>query len=63
MQFAVAFQQSGSSSTESKLEFRNVDFCGGRKNWRTLRKTLEGRERTNKQFYSHMTLSQTCIDQ
>jgi hypothetical protein len=32
MQFAVAFPQSGSSSTESKLELRNIDFCGGRKN-------------------------------
>jgi hypothetical protein len=43
MQFAVAFPQSGSSSTESKLEFRSVDFCGGRKNRRTGRKTLEAK--------------------
>jgi hypothetical protein len=42
-----------SSSTESKLEFRSVDFCRGRKKWR---KTLEARERTNKQLYSY-----TCM--
>jgi hypothetical protein len=51
----VAFPKSGSSFTESKLEFRGVDFCGGRTNWRTWRKTLEARERTNKQLYSDMT--------
>jgi hypothetical protein len=56
-QLAVAFPQSGSSSTESKLEFRTVDFCGGRKNRKTQRKTFEERERTNKQLYLHMTPS------
>jgi len=30
-----------------KLEFRNVDFLGGRKNRRTQRKTLRARTRTN----------------
>jgi hypothetical protein len=48
MQFAVAFSQSGSSSAESKLEFRSVDFCGGRKNRRSQRKILEAGERTKK---------------
>jgi hypothetical protein len=57
MQLAVEFPQSGSSSTESKLEFRSVDFWGGMKNQRTRRKTLEARERTNKRLYSHMTPS------
>jgi hypothetical protein len=57
MQFAVAFPQSGSSSTESKFEFRSVDFCGGRKNQRTRRKTLEARERINNKLNSHMTPS------
>jgi hypothetical protein len=55
MQFAVAFPQSGSSSNESKLEFRSVDSCGGRKNRAIRRKTPEAMERTNKQLYSHMT--------
>jgi hypothetical protein len=40
------------------LEFRNVDFCGGRKtvelDWR---KTLEARERINNKLNSHMTPS------
>jgi hypothetical protein len=52
--YLLAFPQSGSSSTESKLEFRSVDFCRGRKNRRTQRKTLRAREKTNKQLYSHM---------
>jgi hypothetical protein len=36
-----------------ELEFREVAFCGGRKT-REPRKTLEARERTNKQLNSHM---------
>jgi hypothetical protein len=51
----VTFPQSGSSSTESKFEFRSVDFCEGRKNRRTRRKALEARERTKKQLYSHIS--------
>jgi hypothetical protein len=35
--------------SETELEFRNVDFYGGR----TRRKTLVARERTNKQLNSH----------
>jgi hypothetical protein len=33
------------------------NFCGGRKNRRARRKTLEARERTSKQLYSHSNWS------
>jgi hypothetical protein len=32
------------------LEFGNVDFCGREENLTTWRKTLEARDRTNKQL-------------
>jgi hypothetical protein len=38
-----------------ELEFRNVDFCGGRKTERNRRKTLEARERINNKLNSHVT--------
>jgi len=40
-----------------KLEFGNVGFIGGRKNWSTQRKTLRARRRTNNKLNLHMTLS------
>jgi hypothetical protein len=46
----VAFPQSGSSSN---WNIEVLIFVEVRKNQRTHRKTLEGRERTNKQLYSH----------
>jgi hypothetical protein len=36
------------------LEFRNVDFCGGRKTGEPGRKPLEARERINNKLNSHM---------
>jgi hypothetical protein len=37
-----------------KLEFRNVDFCGGRKTGEPGEKTLEAKERINNKLNSHM---------
>jgi len=40
-----------------KLEFGNIGFIGGRKNWSTQRKTLSARTRTNNKLNLHMTPS------
>ena len=50
--------QCGSSSTvpDQKLEFKSVDFCGGKKTGEPGEKTLGARMRTNNKLTPHMTL-------
>ena len=54
-EFAVAFPRGGSSSTVSRLEFRSVDFCGGRK-------TREPREKPSEQGQKPTTNSLPTCD-
>ena len=41
---------------QNELEFGNVGFWGGRKDWRNRRKTLGIKTRTNDKLNPHMTL-------